>query len=141
MARKRGKPTSRKPRRGRVLSDYAAVFLAPSDAPTRQTRKVVPPEPTTAIEEIRMLPLTSFAYQTVVEAITAASQVQGERLNPKGGANLRYRIELAAVFLADVLGSSYEAGLAVGYDPVDLVDISQELVIRRAQEIYGQDGA
>jgi hypothetical protein len=85
--------------------------------------------------------LSPFAYQTVAEAITAASQVQHQKLNPKGGANLRYRIELAAVFLADVLGSAYEAGLATDYDPVKLVDLSLELVIRRAQEIYGQDGA
>lgn len=141
MAKRRGKPAKR-PRRGRLTIDYAAVFLAPPDAPMEQTRKVVPPEPTTAIPELRILPLTPFAYQTVAEAVTAASQVQAKRLNPKGGANLRYRIELAAAFLADVLGSAYEAGLATGWDePSELVDLSLELVIRRAQEIYGQDGA
>jgi hypothetical protein len=141
MAKKRGKPTTRKPRRSRLLSDYAALFLAPPDAPTKQTKKVAPPEPTTAIPELRILPLTPFSYQTVAEAVTAAGQVQHKKLNPKGGANLRYRIELAAVFLADVIGSAYEAGLATGYGPDELVDLSMELVIRRAQEIYGQDGA
>jgi hypothetical protein len=115
--------------------------MPPLGAPVEQTRRVVPPEPTTAITELKVLPLTPFAYQTVVEAITAAGQVQLKKLNPKGGANLRYRIELAAAFLADVLGSSYEAGLATNYDPRELVDLSLELVIRRAQEIYGQDGA
>jgi hypothetical protein len=123
------------------VSDYAAAFAAPSEAPKKQTRKLFPAEPTTAIRELRQLPLTPYAFQVVVEAITAACVVQDERLNPTGGANLRYRIELAAAFLADVLGAAYEAGLAVDYDPVDLVDLSLELVIRRAQEIYGQDGA
>jgi hypothetical protein len=77
----------------------------------------------------------------VVQAITAADKVQMRRLNPKGGPNLRYRIELAAAFLAMVLQSAYKAGVETGTDPNDLVNLSLNLVIRRGQEIYGQDGA
>jgi hypothetical protein len=106
-----------KPSRRRVQRKYVTAFMPPPDAPTEQTRQVVPSEPTTAIVELQALPLTPFAFQTVVEAITAAGQVQRKRLNPKGGANLRYRIELASAFLADVLGSAYEAGIAIDGDP------------------------
>jgi hypothetical protein len=93
MTEKRSKPRRRGKRR--LLRDHASSFMPPPEAPFEGTRGVSPPEPTTAISELRVLPLTPFAYQTVCEAIAAASQVQHKKLNPKGGANLRYRIELA----------------------------------------------
>jgi hypothetical protein len=93
-------------------SDFAQAMAPPPGAPTEATRKAVPEKPTTAIPELNLIELTPFAYQTVVEAIEAASKVQLERLNPSGGANLRYRIELAAAFLAHVIDHAYEAAVA-----------------------------
>jgi hypothetical protein len=85
--------------------------------------------------------LTPFAYQTVVEAIEAADKVQIKKMNPTGGSNLRYRIEIAAAFLAHVMDHAYDAGLATSTDPKELVNLALNLAIRRAEEIYGQDGA
>jgi hypothetical protein len=45
----------------------------------------------------------------VVEAISAADRVQVKKLNPTGGANLRYRIEIAAAFLAHILHHGFDA--------------------------------
>ena len=63
-------------------------------------------------------------------SIAAADRVQIQ-MNPTGGTNLRCRIELAAAFLSHVLIHAYEAAVANELN----------LAVRRAQEIYGQDGA
>jgi hypothetical protein len=60
----------------------------------------------------------------------STARVQLERLDPNGGPNLRYRIELAAAFLAHVIGG----------DPKEFLNLALNIAIRRAQEIYGQDG-
>ena len=68
--------------------------------------------------------------------------MQARKLNPTGGPNLRYRIELAAAFLADVMDHAYDAAIATATsDPNDLRHLAINLVIRRAEEIYGQSGA
>jgi hypothetical protein len=122
-------------------SDFAEAKRQPSGTPKKATRQMSPPRPTTVIPELNVIEFTHFAYQTVVEAIEAAGKVQLRKLNPKGGANLRYRIELAAAFLTHVMQHAYEAGLATKSDPKELLNLATNLVIRRAQEIYGQDGA
>lgn len=63
-------------------------------------------------------------------------------MNPTGGANLRYRIEIAAAFLSHVMIHAYDAAIATGNpDPKEFMWLALNLAIRRAQEIYGQDGA
>ena len=102
----------------------------PPEAPRKVTRKIKGDRPTTIIPELRAIEFTDFAFQTVIEAIAAADRVQIQ-MNPTGGTNLRCRIELAAAFLSHVLIHAYEAAVANELN----------LAVRRAQEIYGQDGA
>jgi len=71
----------------------------------------------------------------------STARVQLERLNPYGGPNLRYRIELAAAFLAHVIDHAYDAAVRNGGDPKEFSNLALNIAIRRAQEIYGQDGA
>ena len=86
-------------------SDLMPVFNLPPDAPKRGKIPVDvdPAMPTTIIPELRSIEFTEFAYLCVIAAIQAADKVQIEKLNPKGGANLRYRIEIAAAFLCHVM--------------------------------------
>jgi hypothetical protein len=122
-------------------SDFMEAMRQPPGTPMKATAKMVPRKPTTVIPELRLLELSPFAYQTVGDAIDAADRVHIEKLNPTGGANLHYRIELAAAFLAFVMDHAYEAGVATGTDSVNLVHLATNLVIRRAQEIYASGGA
>jgi len=123
-------------------SDFAAAMRPPAEAPTKATRSAAPKRPTTQIPELNAMGLTPFGYQCVVEAITAADRVQIKKMNPKGGPNLRYRIELASAFVAHVLEHAYSAALATGTgDPRDLVHLATNIVFRRAEEIYGQGSA
>jgi hypothetical protein len=122
-------------------SDLAVAMRQPPDAPTQATCKAEPERPTTAIPELNLIELTPFAYQCVIEAIDAADQVQIEKMNPSGGTNLRYRIEIAAAFLAHVMEHAYDAAVANGGDPKEFTNLALNIAIRRAQEIYGQDGA
>ena len=113
----------------------------PVGSPTESNAKIDPAKPTTVIPELNAIEFTPFAYETVLQAIHAADQVQVKNMNPTGGPNLRYRIEIAAAFLSHVLGHAYDAGVAKGGDPKELVNLAMNLVIRRAEEIYGQSGA
>ena len=84
------------------------------------------------IPELNAMPLTPFAYQTVVEAITAADNVQIKKMNPTGGPNLRYRIELAAAFLAHVMDHAYAAAEANRGNAREFTELA---LIRRAEEV------
>jgi hypothetical protein len=124
-------------------SDFEVAMRQPPGTPTKATRKMDPAMPTTAIPELNAIELTPFAYQTVLEAIQAADKLQIKRLNPTGGANLRYRIEIAAAVLASVMDHAYDAAVATKIEtkPAEFVNLALNIAIRRAQEIYGQDGA
>ena len=80
------------------------------------------------------------ATQKRERTYTAADQVQIEKMNPKGGPNLRYRIEIAAAFLSHVMDHAYDAATANGADAQEFVGLATNLVIRPAEEIYGQNG-
>ena len=122
-------------------SDFAVAMRQPAGSPTESNLKPDPAKPTTVIPELNAIEFTPFAFQTVLRAIHAADQVQINHMNPTGGPNLRYRIEIAAAFLSHVLEHAYDAGVAKGGDPKELVNLAMNLVIRRAEEIYGQSGA
>jgi hypothetical protein len=122
-------------------SDYIKAFQVPPEAPTRGTKKLDPPEPTTTIPELNLIKLTPYAYEIVAEALLAADKVQIEKLNPKGGPNLRFRVEIAAAFLSEVMRHAYTAALDTKTEPAELINLCINLVVRRGQEIYGQDGA
>jgi hypothetical protein len=107
-------------------SNFAVAMRQPPGSPKKATRKMEPAEPTTVIPELNAIEFTPFAYQTVLEAIEASDNVQIEKLNPKGGPNLRYRIELAAAFLAHVMDHAYDASVATSSDTKEL---GRELII------------
>jgi hypothetical protein len=117
------------------------AFALPPEAPTKGRGRADPEMPTTAIPELNAIDFTEYAYHCVIAAIHAADEVQVQKLNPKGGANLRYRIEIAAAFLSHVMMHAYDAATATGSDPKELVNLGVQLVVRRAEEIYGQAGA
>lgn len=122
-------------------SDFSTAMQQPPGTPVKTRVKLDPAMPTTAIPELNIIKLTPFAYYTVIQAIRAADKIQQRRLNPKGGPNLRYRVEIAAAFLAEVLRHAYTAGVDTKSNPEELANLCLNLVIRRGQEIYGQDGA
>ena len=124
-----------------IPSSLADAMRPPAGAPTKATRKMDPEIPTTVIPELNSIELTPFAYECVVAAIMAADKVQIEKMNPKGGPNLRYRIELAAAFLAHVMHHASDAATTNNDDVADVVNLALNLAVRRAQEIYGQDSA
>jgi hypothetical protein len=133
--------TSSAPRFTILPSDYRPAFDLPSETPKKGKSRADPQMPTTIIPELRAIEFTEYAYHCVIAAISAADKVQIEKLNPTGGANLRYRIEIAAAFLSHVMEHAYDAAKAGGGDPDALVNLSVNLVVRRAEEIYGQSGA
>jgi hypothetical protein len=103
--------------------------------------KVVPSYPTTVIPELLVMELTEGGYRAVVEIVEAASRIQNERMNPTGGPNLRWRIELASAFLAAAIDHGYNAGEATKHDPEKMADLAIDLTVRRAMEIWVQGGA
>jgi hypothetical protein len=50
----------------------------------------------------------------------AADKVQIQKMSLRGGLNLRYRIEIAAAFLAHLMDHAYAAAVANSGDPGDL---------------------
>jgi hypothetical protein len=117
------------------------AFQLPPEVPKKGKGRADSQMPTTTIPELRTIEFTEYAYHCVIAAISAADKVQVEKLNPTGGANLRYRIEIAAAFLSHVIEHAYDAAKAGGGDPAALVDLGVNLVVRRAEEICGQSGA
>ena len=103
--------------------------------------KVDPPRPTTAIPELELQKLTDKQYHTIVEILGEAGRIQELRLDPDGGPNLRWRIEIAAAFLASALDTAREAAETNGDDPDMVMNLAADLTVRRAREIWGQGGA
>jgi hypothetical protein len=87
------------------------------------------------------MPLSDYGYAIILEALKAMDDVQELRMNPTGGPNLRYRIEIAAAALFSAMEHACSAVEAKGGDTDILVNLTVNLVVRRAQEIYGQGGA
>src|SRR6476661_3895188 len=94
-----------------------------------------PEPPTTNIPELLAIEFIPYAYQIVHEAIAAADAVQVKKLKPEGGANLRWRIDLAPALLAFVMEHARRAREAtLGDVDSELVNLSINLVIRRAEK-------
>ena len=122
-------------------SDLMPAFELPPGLPKKGKGRAEPLAPTTSIPELRVIEFSEYAYHCVIAATRAADQVQIDNLNPDGGPNLRYRIELAAAFLAHVMEHAYKAAEAGKADPKQLCNLAVNLTVRRAEEIYGQSGA
>lgn len=88
--------------------------------------------PNTNIFELQNLKMTRDEQSCLLAMMRAE-----EAHMPKGGAAMRYRIELAAVTLAMVIHQSYaaaEAG-AMG-DPEIFAEVMTELAVKRAKEVW-----
>lgn len=120
-----------------LTSDFASAMREPANLPVIEQ----PSEIQTRIPELRVMPLSNYGYAVVLETITAMDDVQELRMNPTGGPNLRFRIELAAVALFSAMEHACSAVEAQGGDTDKTVNLTLNLVVRRAQEIWGQGGA
>jgi hypothetical protein len=66
-----------------------------------------------------------------------------QRVNPyrDRGPTLRWRIEIAAAFLASAIDHAISAAEANDANCEYMMDLAIDLTVRRAQEIFGQGGA
>lgn len=137
-----GVPLTSRQRRFVVLpSDILPAFSAGTHLPKKGFLQDQYEPITTSIPELNAIEWTEYMHHAVIEAIRRSDEVQIERMDPRGGPNLRYRIELAAAFLAHVMEHAYAAAEALGgMEPGHFVDLGVNLVVRRAEEIYGQSG-
>jgi hypothetical protein len=113
--------------------------------------KAVPSRPATAIPELKGH-LSAKQYQAVVEIVHFASRLQESDLNPHGGVTLRWRVEVAAAFLAAVIDHAKDAACATakedGISDFELAfreegvrETMLDLAVQRAREIVRQGHA
>lgn len=89
----------------------------------------------TAIRELRALRLSP------AEAKCLETTMAAEAENFPGGVAVRYRIELAAAFLASAINLAYDAAAThENREPDVLAQTYIDLVIARAREIWAEDG-
>lgn len=156
--KKSTKPRQKRPVRRSKIKDEHGVHLttheidwsimlpelfygAMREPPGTPQEKLAPGALNTTIPELRVMPMSKKAHAALVEALDAADDVQIKRLNPDNGPNLRWRIELAAAALATVIGHAYAAATGIeSQDRSGLVEFAINLTVRRAREMYGQDG-
>lgn len=121
------KRSPRPPRpNGHASSDWPR-----GQAPKRSARGV----PATRIAALKVLPLDKPSLLAIVETLQKCDQVQAERLNPRGGARLRYRIELAAIMVANALVHARDAAAATGGSRSEIEALTLDAVVRRAFEL------
>ncbi len=88
----------------------------------------------TEIPELITSPFSAENLAQVRECVAAIAPIEAR------GMNVVTRIELAAAFVASAMEHAYEAGEAAGQpgDGFDTFEITADLIIRRAREIYAQ---
>src|SRR5262249_39013054 len=91
----------------------------------------------TAIPELLVSPFTRQDLAKVHACLHAIAPIEAQ------GMSLIARIELAAVFLASALSHGYTSGDEVGEGASgpEVFALAEQLVVRRAREIYAQDSA
>jgi hypothetical protein len=87
--------------------------------PTKATVNMDPAIPTTVIPELKAIERTPFAYQTLLEAITAAGAVQNKKLNPRAVRTCDTGLSSPRLFLSGVMHHAYDrvGATAGGMDP------------------------
>ncbi len=103
--------------------------------------KIHPPVPATTIPELSAMMLTQKAYFATVAIACEASRIEEELLHPSGGPNLRWRIEVAAAFLAAAINHARRSAEVTGKDPSYAIGLAIDLTVKRGEEIYGQGRA
>jgi hypothetical protein len=127
---KSGWPPDRVREWSAAIDEYRAIEAA-SKQPDRPTKE----EWNTAIPELLVSPFTRQDLAKVHACLRAVSPIEAQ------GMTLITRIELAAVFLASALSHGYTSGNEVGGGGPNVFAMAEELVVRRAREIYAQDSA
>ncbi len=102
---------------------------------------IVPPRPTTGIPELECMDLSDQQYRAVVEIVDLASRLQERDLNPTGGPNLRWRIEVASAFLAAAIDHAGRAAEANNVPISFFSNLAAKLTVKRAKEILRQGSA
>ncbi len=118
------------PRRASRSGTMRSTSIAPSRLP-RQTDK--PKGWNTQITELLISPFTQQDYDQVRECVSAIAPIEAR------GMKVVTRVELAAALLASACDHAYISGEedAQGDGP-NLFALTEELVLRRAREIYAQ---
>jgi hypothetical protein len=113
-----------------AVNEYFAIEEA-SKQPDRPSKE----EWNTAIPELLVSPFTRQDLAKVHACLRAVAPIEAQ------GMTLITRIELAAAFLAAACAHGYASGDEVGGGGPNVFALAEELVVRRAREIYAQDSA
>jgi len=115
-----------------AIDEYFAIEEA-SKQPDRPSAK----EWNTSIPELLASPFTRQDLAMVHSCLRAIAPIEAQ------GMSLITRIELAAIFLASTLSHGYTSGDEVGEraSGPEVFALAEQLVVRRAREIYAQDSA
>jgi hypothetical protein len=113
-----------------AIDEYRAIEAA-SKQPDRPSKE----EWNTSIPELLVSPFTRKDLAKVHACLHAIAPIEAQ------GMSLMTRIELAAVFLASTLSHGYTSGDEVGEGSSGpaVFALAEQLVVRRAREIYAQD--
>jgi hypothetical protein len=115
-----------------AINEYFAIEEA-SKQPDRPSAQ----EWNTSIPELLASPFTRQDLAKVHTCLRAVEPIEAQ------GMSLITRMELAAVFLASTLSHGYTSGDEVGEGSSgpEVFALAEQLVVRRAREIYAQDSA
>jgi hypothetical protein len=115
-----------------AINEYFAIEEA-SKQPDRPSAE----EWNTSIPELLASPFTRKDLAQVTECLHAIAPIEAQ------GMTLITRIELAATFLASACSHGYTSGDEVGKGASGpaVFALAEQLVVRRAREIYAQDSA
>jgi hypothetical protein len=116
-----------------AIAEYSLIEAA-STLPDRADPRIWQTE----IPELLVSPLSQQDLDQVLECIRLIAPIQAS------GMTLVTRIELAAAFLAAACSSAFSSVEERSDDPTEgpkLYDLAEELVVRRARELYGQGRA
>jgi hypothetical protein len=115
-----------------AVNEYRAIEAA-SKQPDRPSKE----EWNTSIPELLVSPFTRQDLAKVHACLQAVEPIEAQ------GMTLITRIELAAAFLAAACSHGYTSGdeTGVGASGPDVFALAEQLVVRRAREIYAQDSA
>lgn len=113
-----------------AVDEYRAIEAA-SKQPDRPSKE----EWNTSIPELLVSSFTRHDLAKVHACLQAVEPIEAQ------GMTLITRIELAAVFLASALSHGYTSGDETGGGGPDVFALAEQLVVRRAREIYAQDSA
>ena len=111
-----------------AIDEYFAIEEA-SKQPDRPNKE----EWNTSIPELLASPFTRQDLAKVHACLRAVSPIEAQ------GMTLITRIELAAAFLAAACAHGYASGDEVGGGGPNVFALAEQLVVRRAREIYAQD--